>query len=317
MIKLGFVYVLAGLTFAGFAIYSARDVSNPKRFGNTAFWGLTALGFLAGDRLGDLGNGVLVLALAILASLGLIGRGQRILTPAGDSQAAAERFGNRVFIPALVLPVVVAIGVLLLKPVQVAGVPLMDPKQATLISLALAAIAAVATAVVLLRQSPAAPLVEGQRLVNTVGWAILLPQFLAALGAVFATAGVGKEIGLLATTYLPVNTELAAVSVYCIGMAAFTMAMGNAFAAFPVLTGGVAIPILVGHFGGNPAVICSIGMLSGYCGTLLTPLAANFNLVPPALLEIPDRYAVIKAQAPIALLMLIVNVVLMYALAFR
>ena len=187
----------------------------------------------------------------------------------------------------------------------------------TLISLSLAVAAALATALVLLRQPPAAPLREGQRLANTVSWAALLPQYLAALGVVFAAAGVGKEIGVLVTTYLPVDTRLAAVSVYCVGMAAFTFLMGNAFAAFPVLTGGVALPILVGHFGGNPAVIASLGMLSGYCGTLMTPLAANFNLVPPALLEIPDRYAVIKVQIPTALLMLVVNVVLMYALAFR
>jgi uncharacterized membrane protein len=100
-------------------------------------------------------------------------------------------------------------------------------------------------------------------------------------------------------------------------MAGFTMLMGNAFAAFPVLAGGVGIPILVGHFGGNPAVVASLGMLSGFSGTLMTPLAANFNLVPPALLELPDRYAVIKAQIPTALLMLIVNTVLMYVLAFR
>jgi uncharacterized membrane protein len=316
VIKLGFVYVLAGLMFAGFAVYSARDARNPKRFGNAAFWALTALSFLAGDRLGDLGNGVLVLGLAVLAGLGLVGRGERALAPAGDGLAAAERFGNRIFVPALVLPVVVAIGVLALKPVQFSGVPLMDPKQATLISLALAVIASLAAALVLLRQSPAAPFEEGQRLANTMSWAALLPQFLAALGAVFAIAGVGDQIGHLVTTYLPVDTRIAAVSVYCIGMAAFTAAMGNAFAAFPVLTGGVALPILVGHFGGNPAVVSSLGMLSGYCGTLVTPLAANFNLVPPALLEIPDRYAVIKAQIPTAILMLIVNVVLMYALAF-
>ncbi len=317
MITLRFVYVLAGLTFAGFAAYSARDAANPKRFGNTAFWGLTALGFLAGDQLGDLGNGVLVLGLALLAGLGLVGRSGRALAPSGDRAASAERLGNRIFAPALVLPIVVALGVLVLKPVQIAGVPLMDPKQATLISLALAVIAAVTAAIVLLRQPLLAPLQEGERLVNTVGWAILLPQYLAALGVVFATAGVGREIGLLVTTYLPVDTRFAAVSVYCVGMAAFTLAMGNAFAAFPVLTGGVALPILVGRFGGDPAVICSIGMLSGYCGTLLTPLAANFNLVPPALLEIPDRYAVIKAQVPTAFLMLIVNTVLMYVLAFH
>jgi uncharacterized membrane protein len=317
MIKLGAVYVLGGLMFAGFAVFSALDRSNRKRFGNAAFWGLTALSFLAGDRLGDLGNGFLVLGLAALAGFGLLGRGQPATTAPDERVSLAERFGNRLFVPALVLPLVVAIGVLLLKPMTLAGQPLMDPKQATLISLALAVIAGIATALVLLKQPLVSPLQEGRRLIDTVGWAVLLPQFLAALGAVFATAGVGKEIGELVTTWLPVDTRFAAVTVYCVGMAAFTMLMGNAFAAFPVLTGGVAIPILVGHFGANPAVVASIGMLSGFCGTLMTPLAANFNLVPPALLEIPDRYAVIKAQIPTALLMLTINTVLMYVLAFR
>jgi uncharacterized membrane protein len=317
VIKLGAVYVLAGLMFAGFAVLSARDRDNPKWLGNTAFWSLVALSFLAGDRLGDLGNGVLVLGLALLAGFGRLGRSQPATTSSEERIVLSERFGNRLFVPALMLPLVVAIGVLVLKPMQIGGVPLMDPKQATLISLALAVIVGLALALTLLRQPLMGPLQEGRRLVDTVGWAALLPQFLAALGAVFALAGVGNQIGHLVTTYLPVDTRLAAVAVYCLGMAAFTMLMGNAFAAFPVLTGGVAIPILVVHFGGNPAVIASIGMLSGFCGTLMTPLAANFNLVPPALLEIPDRYAVIKAQIPTALLMLIVNTVLMYVLAFR
>jgi uncharacterized membrane protein len=316
VIKLGVVYVLAGLMFFGFAVLSAGDRANPKRFGNAAFWGLASLSFLAGDRLGDLGNGALVLGLALLAGLGLLGRGRPATTSTEDRLALSERFGSRLFVPALLLPLVVAFGVLVLKPIQLGGVPLMDPKQATLISLALAVIVALGAALILLRQPLASPLQEGRRLADTVGWAALLPQFLAALGAVFALAGVGAQIGHLVTAYLPVDTRFAAVAVYCVGMAAFTMLMGNAFAAFPVLTGGVAIPILVGHFGANPAVVASIGMLSGFCGTLMTPLAANFNLVPPALLEIPDRYAVIKAQVPTALLMLIVNTVLMYVLAF-
>jgi uncharacterized membrane protein len=158
---------------------------------------------------------------------------------------------------------------------------------------------------------------EGRRIVDTVGWAVLLPQMLAALGVVFERSGVGKAVGHVVTTYLPMDSRAAAVAVYCVGMAIFTGVMGNAFAAFPVLTAGVALPILVGRFGADPAVVASIGMLSGYCGTLLTPLAANFNLVPPALLEIPDRYAVIKAQIPTAFLMLTANTVLMYVLAFR
>jgi uncharacterized membrane protein len=61
----------------------------------------------------------------------------------------------------------------------------------------------------------------------------------------------------------------------------------------------------------------AIGMLSGFCGTLTTPMAANFNLVPVFLLGLSDRYAVIKVQIPTAALLLIVNTVLMYALVFR
>ena len=44
------------------------------------------------------------------------------------------------------------------------------------------------------------------------------------------------------------------------------------------------------------APLAAIGMLSGYCGTLLTPMAANFNLVPAALLELKDPNAVIRQQ---------------------
>jgi len=316
MIKLSAVYFLSGLVFAAFAVLSAMDANNRKRFGNAAFWGLVAVSYLAGDHLGDLGNGVLVLGLAAIAGFGLLGRGQPATTSLEERKALAERFGEKLFIPALTLPVVVAFGVLVLKPLELGGTPLLDPKQATPISLALAAVVAVGVALILLRQPLISPLQEGRRLMDTVGWAALLPQMLAALGAIFAVAGVGQVIGDLVTTWIPMDARLTAVAVYCLGMAGFTMIMGNAFAAFPVMTAGIGLPILMHKFGGDPAVVASIGMLSGFCGTLMTPLAANFNLVPAALLELPDRYAVIKAQIPTALALLIANVVLMYVLAF-
>jgi len=317
VIKLGAVYLLVGLLFAAFAALSAVDGRNPKRFGNAAFWGLVSISFLFGDRLGDLGNGVLVVGLALIAGFGLLGRGQPKTTSPEQRLVLAERFGNRLFAPALMLPIVLLIGIFLLKPLHVGGQPLFDPKQATLISLALAVICALAVALVLLKQPLISPFQEGRRLMDIVGWAALLPQTLAALGAVFALAGVGKVIGDLVTTWIPMDDRAAAVAVYCLGMAGFTMIMGNAFAAFPVLTAGVGLPILMKRFGGDPATVAAIGMLSGFCGTLMTPLAANFNLVPPALLELRDRYAVIKAQIPTALILLIANMVLMYALAFR
>jgi len=316
MIGLAPVYGLAGLMFAAFAVLSARDRRNRKRWGNALFWGLLAVSFLAGDRLGDAGNGLLVVALAMIAGLGGLGRGEPATTSPEARRGLAARFGHRLFAPALVMPAVVAAGALGLKALTFGGRPLVDPKQATLIALAAGALLALGAALALLRQSPLAALQEGRRLADTVSWAALLPQALAALGAVFALAGVGEVIGRLVADWIPAESRLTAVAVYCLGMAGFTMLMGNAFAAFPVLTGGVGVPILVHRFGGDPAAVAAIGMLSGFCGTLMTPLAANFNLVPPALLELPDRYAVIKAQVPTALPLLVVNMGLMYAFAF-
>jgi len=145
----------------------------------------------------------------------------------------------------------------------------------------------------------------------------VLPQMLAALGAVFALGGVGDAVGELATHYLPLGSPLAAVAAYCLGMALFTAAMGNAFAAFPVMTAGIGLPLIVHRFGGDPAIMSAIGMLAGFCGTLMTPMAANFNLVPAALLELPDRNGVIKAQLPTALILLAANTALMAALVYR
>ena len=317
MIGLPLVYLLAGFMFAAFAVMSAGDRNNPKRWGNAAFWGLFAISFLFGDRLGDLGNGFLVVALALLAGTGRLGVGQPATTTGEERVELAQRFGLKLFLPALLIPVIVLVGTFVFKALTWDGRHVVDPKQATLVSLAIAAVVAAILAQRLFKQPAGAPLQEGRRLIDLVGWAAMLPQMLAALGAVFALAGVGQTIGDITLAITPVDSRLAVVVAYCLGMAIFTVMMGNAFAAFPVMTAGIGLPLVIGRFGGDPAVVCAIGMLSGFCGTLLTPLAANFNLVPAALLQLKDRYGVIRAQAPTAVLMLLINMVLMYVLAFR
>ncbi len=228
------------------------------------------------------------------------------------------RWGDRLFWLALIIPAVALSGTLGFKALHIGAVPLVDPKQASVIALALGVVAALAVAMLMLRPPLAAPLQEGRRLADLVGRALVLPQMLAALGAVFALAGVGQSVGHLIGAVLPGDSRAAAVIAYTLGiMAGFTLVMGNAFAAFPVMTAGIGLPLIVHKFGGDPAIMGALGMLSGFCGTLLTPMAANFNIVPVTLLELPDRWAVIKAQAPTALLMLIVNTALMYALVFR
>ena len=119
---------------------------------------------------------------------------------------------------------------------------------------------------------------------------------------------------------MPADSRVAAVLVYTLGMAMFTVIMGNAFAAFPVMTAGIGLPLVVQAHGGDPVAMGAIGMLSGFCGTLMTPMAANFNVVPANLLELPDRNAalngVIRAQIPTAIPLLLANIVLMRLLAF-
>src|SRR5690606_16624385 len=154
-------------------------------------------------------------------------------------------------------------------------------------------------------------------LIDAIGWAALLPLLLATLGSVFAAAGVGEAVAGLATQAIPVDNRFVVVLAYCLGMLVFTMIMGNAFAAFPVMTAGIGLPLLVNVHGADPASMAAIGMLSGYCGTLLTPMAANFNLVPAALLELKDANGVIRQQVGTALPLFACNVLLMYLIIFR
>lgn len=316
MIGLEQVYWLAGIMFAAVAVRSVGDRGNRRRFGNAAFWGLLAVSFLFGSWLGDLANGIIVLALTVLGA-GAMGLGSPTTTSVAQREASARVKGNAIFTPALVIPAIAIGGTLTLGKVSIGGAPLADPKQVTLIALALGIIVALSVALLRFRPPALAPVEEGRRLCDAIGWAIILPQMLASLGAVFALAGVGGAVGRIATTWLPLGHPFAAVIAYCIGMALFTMVMGNAFAAFPVMTAAIGVPLIVHRFGGDPAIMGAVGMLAGYCGTLATPMAANYNIVPAALLELPDRNGVIRVQIPTAIPLLICNIVLMYVLVYR
>jgi uncharacterized membrane protein len=317
MITLEFVYLLTGLMVGGVALVNLFDLSNPKRFNNALFWGIYAVTFLFGSHLPNLASGILVIVMVLVASLGGLGHGRPSTTSAEERHASARRWGNRLFVPALVIPAVTLLGTVLLKNARVAGVAVVDPKQATLVFLAIAAVTALVVGMVMLRPPLLAPIREARRLMDAVGWAAVLPQMLASLGSLFAIAGVGRIVSDLAVRWIPLDSALAAVATYTVGMALFTMLMGNAFAAFPVMTAGIGLPLIVHRLGGDPNIMSAIGMLSGFCGTLMTPMAANFNIVPAALLELPDENAVIKAQIPTALVLLVTNTALMYTLVFR
>lgn len=311
------LYYLIGAILVITAGMTLVDASHPKRYSSALFWALYASVFLIGEKLPPVWVGTGVVVMALIAGLNGVGAGRHVARTAEQYLASAKRLGNKLFMPALAIPLVTVIGTLSAKSLSVGGVALIDPKNTTLVSLGIGCVISFALVCWLTKESPVQGIRESRRLTDALGWALVLPQMLGMLGLVFSDAGVGKAVAFATTSYINMDIRFVAVAVYVIGMALFTVVMGNGFAAFPVMTGGVGVPILLGVYHGNPAVMAAIGMMSGYCGTLLTPMAANFNIVPAMLLELPDRNAVIRAQVPTALTLLLVNVFLMNFLMFR
>lgn len=321
MLKIEHAYWLLALFFAGAAWLNLRE----RRGWHAAFWAVLAALFAVGDFVLAESKahdqfpaqlaGVGVLALAVLAPR--MKRGHIAERSTAEREADAARLRHKLLVPALLIPLVTLLVALFGDRVAFGGVHLFAQKQMTLTGLALACLIALLAALWVTRAKPRAGLIEGRRLLDTLGWAALLPLTLAALGGVFAATGVGAAIADLVRMAVPVQSALACLVAYGIGMVLFTVIMGNAFAAFPVLTAGIGLPLLIQMHGANPAILGALGMLSGYCGTLFTPMAANFNIVPVALLELPNQNDVIRAQWKTGAMLLVVNLVLMYFLVFR
>ena len=317
LIGLEFFLVLGGVGFGAMAVGVLRDRAHPRRVGTACFWALLAVCFAAGKHLPPVTVGLMVVAMACLAGARSVKPPTAAAAQGPDRAAEAARLGNGLIHPIVLIPVCVLAGGYLLPLAGLADVRLVAPAQATPVALGLACGLALLLASRVTGAGLPIAFSEGGRLVHTMGWALILPQLLASLGGVFARAGVGEVVSSAVGSALPLHLPLVAVVAYCAAMALFTVVMGNAFAAFPVVTLGIGLPFIVREHGGNPAIMGALGMLSGYCGTLVTPMAANFNLVPAILLDLPDRNAVIRAQAPMAAAIWIFNVVLMALCVYR
>lgn len=318
MITLTPVYWLLGLYFVALAWRGARDAGNPRRHTTGLFWALLAVLLFAAEHMPVRLVGATVVVLVLIAGFGGLRTGRYAESTLEAKRSDAARFGHRLFLPALLIPVITVVGTLSAKHLQFDGAPLFDnANTATLTSLAVACVIALVVACTMARQSPGTAVEQSRRLVDAIGWAALLPLLLATLGSVFQASGVDAAVSGVVRAIVPTEHPFLIVIAYGLGMALFTIIMGNAFAAFPVMTGGIALPLLVKLHGADAASLAAIGMLSGYCGTLMTPMAANFNLVPAALLELKDPYGVIRAQWRTGVLLLACNIVLMYVIAFR
>ena len=299
MQPLDYVYLLVGIILFIFAIQSFLDKEHKYRIGTGLFWLLYSVSFIFGSYLSKEINGWLVIAMAVIVLVKQLGKGNYFESAIEFKKGEAVRIGNVIFVPALLVGIITfVIGFF--------------TKLGALVGLGIAAIIAMCAALYITKGKLNQGFHEGRRLIDAIGWTAILSQLLAALGYLFNLAGVGKIISSAVASVVPADNVFLVVVAYCIGMVIFTMIMGNAFAAFAMITSAIGIPMLVVAHGANPAAVGAIAMLAGYCGTLMTPMAANFNIVPVALLEMRDQYGVIKAQLPIALIMLVLNILLMY-----
>ena len=298
-----FFYCIIGVLFALNGIKALKDSGLKTRIPTAIFWFIVAVTFIAGPYIPKWITGAGVVAMACLTASHKVRQSASDTPSAAETRANADKHGFKVFVPALALAVT---AVLVATFVKVLGANN---------AIGVSALVALIVALCLFRAKPAAALADGTRLLDNVGPTGLLPQVLSALGALFTAAGVGDVIAAGVGMVVPEGNRLAAVAVYCIAMALFTMIMGNGFAAFSVITVGIGIPFVIAQ-GGDPVVVGAMGLTAGYCGTLMTPMAANFNIMPAALLETRSKYAIIRSQIPVALTMLVIHIVLMYVLAF-
>ncbi len=300
-----FFFILIGVIFAITGAFCLRDTGLKNRIPSAAFWLILAFAFIAGPWIPAWVTGICVIALATITAVWGVSIASLDRPEPEKVHGRARALGYKVFLPALSLAIFALVAATVYQKLELP----------TYLAVGTGAVLATIVALVVTHAPAKFIAVDGSRLTMDVGPVGILPQLLAALGAVFTAAGVGEVISGTVANVIPENSPLLGVIAYCVGMALFTVIMGNGFAAFSVITVGIGIPFVIMQ-GGDPIIVAALGLTAGYCGTLLTPMAANFNVVPAVLLEMKDKYGVIKFQAPMALTLLAVHVVLMYLFAF-
>lgn len=277
------LYILMGI-IAGYAgVKTLFEKEHKAKIGTAVFWISLAVVLAFGRWIPKMVNGILVVVMAIPAVLGQVKAGTDPSATKAETKAKAEKIGYKIFVPTLMMGTFAIIFAVFTKisPLVGVGVGVI--------------VAAILLMVFAKDNKPHTFLNDSKRLLDTVGPLSMLPMLLAALGAIFTSAGVGQVIASLVGKVIPQGNMTVGIIVFAIAMPLFTMIMGNAFAAITVITVGIGGPFVLAH-GADPTVIGMLALTCGYCGTLCTPMAANFNIVPVAILDMKGKYNVIKNQ---------------------
>ena len=298
------IYFIIGLLCIYCGVKNLKDKENPEPVGTFIFWAVLGVVLALGRWLPSLVSGILVVVMCIPAILKKVKKGAVSAATKAETEATYEKIGMKIFVPTL------SIGMLAV----ICAISGMGIGLSALNGVALGVLVAIILLMIMNRDNkPSTFLNDSERMLSTVGPLSMLPMLLACRGSVFTAAGVGDVISDLVSHIIPEGNVNAGIVVYAIGMMLFTMIMGNAYAAITVMTVGIGYPFVLAH-GANPVVIGMLALTCGFCGTLCTPMAANFNTVPVALLDMKKPMGVIKNQVPVAIIMMVVQIVMMILL---
>ena len=298
-IGLNVVWVIIGLITIYAGIKNLLDKENPSRVGTAVFWCSFGIVCGFGSWLPAKVSGVLVLIMCLPPIFKKVKIGKTDNPTKEHTEQQFKKIGMKIFVPAF----------------SVAVCSLFFALFSNMSSMVAITVGVIVAMILLMafdakQNKPAVFLNDSERFLGITGPLSMLPQLLGCLGGVFTAAGVGDVIAQLVEKIVPKGNVNIGIIVYAIGMVLFTMIMGNAFAAITVMTVGIGAPFVL-KYGADPVVIGSLALTCGYCGTLCTPMAANFNIVPVAILEMKDKNGVIKKQVLVAVVMLVVQIVMM------
>ena len=301
-IGLNVVWIIIGLITIYAGIKNLLDKENPSRIGTAVFWCSFGIVCGFGTWLPAKVSGALVLIMCLPPIFKKVKIGKVDNPTKEHTEQQFKKIGMKIFIPAF----------------SVAVCSLFFALFSNMSSMIAITIGVIVAMILLIaydskQNKPAVFLNDSERFLGITGPLSMLPQLLGCLGGVFTAAGVGDVVAQLVEKVVPKGNVNVGIIIYAIGMVLFTMIMGNAFAAITVMTVGIGAPFVLAY-GANPVVIGMIALTCGYCGTLLTPMAANFNILPVAILNMKDRWGVIKNQVLVALVMLVFQICYMIVL---
>lgn len=292
------IYMLTGFVTIYTGIKNLKDPENPSRIGTALFWTILGVIISFGRWIPSTVVGLLIIIMCIPAVLKKVKMGNVQKMTVEETKANFEKIGMKVFIPAFVIGAGALVFAVFTDLGALVGVGFGVLTSAILLM------------VLLPSNKPAVIINDAERMISTVGPLSMLSMLLACLGSVFTAAGVGETIAKLVSGVIPKGNITVGIIIYALGMMLFTIIMGNAFAAITVMTVGIGAPFVL-SYGADPVLIGMLALTCGYCGTLLTPMAANFNMVPVALLDMKRRFTVIRNQFVIALIMITFQIIYM------